>query len=55
MAAAKQSPTASDVRTWAVENGITVGARGCIPASVVSAFNKGKRGAAKYTPAYLSA
>lgn len=35
--------TANEVRTWAVEKGLTVGSRGTLPASIVEAFNKGRK------------
>ena len=45
--------TAADVRAWAVENGHDhlEGKRGRLPSSVIEEFNKGKRGAKRYTPA----
>lgn len=45
-----QRPSAQDVREWAREQGITegFGERGRISPEVVRAFNKGKRGNARY-------
>lgn len=42
--------TAADVREWAREKGIEVGRRGRLSAELVADFNKGRRGAARYTP-----
>lgn len=46
----KASPTAADVRAFALAQGITegYGSRGRIAPTVVEAFNKGKRGTARY-------
>lgn len=44
-------PTAADVRAWARAQGHAVGQRGYISEAVVTAFNKGKRGNARYVPA----
>jgi hypothetical protein len=35
--------TAPDVRAWAQEQGLTVGARGALPAQVVQAYAKAHR------------
>lgn len=46
--------TAADVREWANaqnDDSLTVGLRGRIPAHVIKAFNKGKKGAKRFTPA----
>lgn len=40
--------TAAEVRAYASENGIEVGARGRLNADLVKAFNKGKRGGKRY-------
>ena len=42
------SASASEVREWANANGIAVGSRGRFPASVVAAFNKGRRAPKRY-------
>ena len=34
------TPTASDIRTWAQEHGITVAGRGRLPKSVITAYDK---------------
>lgn len=43
-------PSAADVRAWAIEQGITegFGSRGRISPALAAAFNKGKRGNARY-------
>lgn len=44
------SATATDVRNFAAANGFTVGARGRFSDELVTAFNAGKVGFARYTP-----
>lgn len=44
-----EGATGADVRAFAVANGIAVGARGRFSATLIEAFNKGKRGAKRYS------
>jgi hypothetical protein len=50
MAKVIKQATGADVRTWARETGVTVGARGRFSAEVQEQFNKANRGVMKYTP-----
>ncbi len=47
---ATSTVTAADVRAWAQNEGLEVGTRGVLPSDIVEAYNKGRRGAKRYTP-----